>query len=741
MSRIAVLGAVGLFCAAVAGACDGALLESVPLILDFADVSGKTKGDAFSRTDASYHSIDLDCPCAQGSREPLADLFMRFDIGGWTEDFGLTDQYGDYGLEYPGTPGYVKTELNGTKEESAGKYVRTESALGAPTASSGLVSGPTAGVNVTFSSQYAPGTSGYEFDLAHVTAFYWITKSSRIAAAAVSPSVLDDLGLDQRFTCAVNVATMHGGGDYDPSQDRIRLGRSGLYGGPLVCAPSPAPTLIVHEHGHRLRYKAYQALGSPNPQWDLKEGSADAWAAIVTGTNCLGRGFQSRYDPGLACPCPELDTFCFRDADNTLRYPSNDDDFYAAGLVLAGAYWDAYLLMQAAQVPDYQFRLQKLFINALFLTPPAVDRGIVTDLLLLDDAPGVWGGDGNILNGTPHYDYIARGFGKHNLDAPGFFSVSYPNGRPANVEGGQEELTVRLGLWTSGLVPEDVDRVRLYYRSGSSGSFSSVDLARPGPVPEGWPDDWVGVFPDPGGDIVEYYVTVKAVGQEYEMPDPAEAAPYNDEGDTVCEAVYVTYSRPGPISTWYDDFETDRGWTPYPFLNNPWERVVPIPYQLGTSPPSDYDGSGRCYVTGNGSGEYVPSGNWYLISPVIEIDDGAGADADAVVRFASWYSNGYTYWTQPLPYSADVFEVEVRNAQSALWIKLDGSPRTEPDLRVGPFEIESMTGWYEKYFRLGDVFAPPFPDEIQVRFKASGFDPMGAVEAGIDWFEVAIFDS
>jgi hypothetical protein len=83
---------------------------------------------------------------------------------------------------------------------------------------------------------------------------------------------------------------------------------------------------------------------------------------------------------------------------------------------------------------------------------------------------------------------------------------------------------------------------------------------------------------------------------------------------------------------------------------------------------------------------------------------------------------------------ADVFEVEVRNADGGNWISVDA-------LETGPFEIDSMGGWYEKYFRVRDAFYQPWPDRIQVRFKACGFSSMGAVEAGIDAFEVAILDS
>ncbi len=110
-----------------------------------------------------------------------------------------------------------------------------------------------------------------------------------------------------------------------------------------------------------------------------------------------------------------------------------------------------------------------------------------------------------------------------------------------------------------------------------------------------------------------------------------------------------------------------------------------------------------------------------------------GNDADAVVRYASWYTNGHTYRLHTPPLDADVFEVEVRECDDdpGPWIQVDS---------VGPFEIESMCGWYENYFWIHDAFREPFPDQIQVRFKASDHYPYDAVEAAIDWFEVTFWE-
>lgn len=163
---------------------------------------------------------------------------------------------------------------------------------------------------------------------------------------------------------------------------------------------------------------------------------------------------------------------------------------------------------------------------------------------------------------------------------------------------------------------------------------------------------------------------------------------------------------------------------------------MPTPYAgpiLPNAPQADYDGSGKCFLTDDnppfGPPDYVGELDAYLLSPVITI-----GGEDAVVRYASWYSNGHTYWPQGPPLGADVFEVDVRECDGipGPWIPVDA---------VGPFETESLGGWFENYFWIKPPLFPEVPQNIQIRFKASGWDSTGAVEAAIDWFEVTLLGS
>ena len=89
------------------------------------------------------------------------------------------------------------------------------------------------------------------------------------------------------------------------------------------------------------------------------------------------------------------------------------------------------------------------------------------------------------------------------------------------------------------------------------------------------------------------------------------------------------------ISILEDNFQTDLGWTVSSvagMISGPGSATIPGGWADG-SPPHDYDGSGRCYVTDNRQGYDVDGGPTQLISPVLDLS----ATDDPVVRFAEWF--------------------------------------------------------------------------------------------------------
>ena len=95
-------------------------------------------------------------------------------------------------------------------------------------------------------------------------------------------------------------------------------------------------------------------------------------------------------------------------------------------------------------------------------------------------------------------------------------------------------------------------------------------------------------------------------------------------GTDPLDAPSSTYSAEVGVLTalFSDDFEADSGWTATNLgaSTGDWQRGVPVddpgwPYD----PASDFDGSGQCYVTENGTGNSdVDGGVTSLTSPPID---------------------------------------------------------------------------------------------------------------------------
>jgi hypothetical protein len=169
-----------------------------------------------------------------------------------------------------------------------------------------------------------------------------------------------------------------------------------------------------------------------------------------------------------------------------------------------------------------------------------------------------------------------------------------------------------------------------------------------------------------------------------------------------------------------DDFESDLGWTTSgDTATGQWDRGVPTGGDRG-EPSEDFDGSGRCYLTGTGFEEDIDNGTVVLVSPTMD-----ATVPDAILGYARWYSN--TFGQAPM---LDIFVVEVSNDGGASWTELE---------TVGPAGPEVSGGWNFKTFRIADVFSAP-SNEFRVRFTASDLGTGSVVEAGVDAIEIFSYD-
>jgi hypothetical protein len=171
------------------------------------------------------------------------------------------------------------------------------------------------------------------------------------------------------------------------------------------------------------------------------------------------------------------------------------------------------------------------------------------------------------------------------------------------------------------------------------------------------------------------------------------------------------------------DFESDPGWTVSgDATDGQWDRGIPVDCSRG-DPPTDYDGSGRCFLTDNSAASDcnsdVDGGTTTLTSQVIDLT----GLSDPIVTYARWYSN--TFGASP---EADIFEVEVSSNGGASWVELE---------TVGPTGPEVGGGWYVRSFHIADYVTPTA--QFRIRFHASDLGDGSVVEAGIDAFAIDDF--
>ena len=310
-----------------------------------------------------------------------------------------------------------------------------------------------------------------------------------------------------------------------------------------------------------------------------------------------------------------------------------------------------------------------------------------------------WGDEGYF-----YMPYGSCGIGRYTqrpvFDQVNYLTFSYPNGLPdfVNPNGG---TSVRVEVSGLAGVPEPGTGM-FHYNSGSGWQDISMQVVSP--------NIYDALFPnlDCGIDVIYYFSA--ETNQGVIDTDPIDA-PLSS---------FSAFSA-NPLTTVFEDnFNTNLGWT---VENSPgltdgaWERGIPAGGGDRGDPPSDYDGSGYCYVTDNADGNSdVDGGYTYLISPAIDLRDN-----DAMVRYALWYTN----YAGNDP-NNDLFKVYVSNDNGGTWINVD---------TFGP---ETFPGWTQHHFVVSNYVVPT--DQVKVRFEVSDLNDGSIVEAGIDAVSVITYE-
>lgn len=374
-----------------------------------------------------------------------------------------------------------------------------------------------------------------------------------------------------------------------------------------------------------------------------------------------------------------------RTGDNNYQYPCSGE-IHACGQLISGCIWDTRNALAISYPDDYMDIIANLTVNSILLhTGTEITPQITIDFLTLDDD------DEFIENGTPHYNEICAGFNAHNMDCPEITAGVFISHTPLED--------------TPSSSPYEVDATII----STTGTVTSATLH--------WSTDGVNFTPESMQDMGNNLYNANIPGQQqctgvYYYLQASDNQGYSGRHpETSYNRFFVGSSF---ITLFSDNFQTDQGWTVSGSVaDGQWERAIPAGGGDRGDPPTDYDGSGFCYVTDNVDGNSdVDDGTTILTSPTFDLSEG-----DSKISYARWYSN--SEGDDP---NNDVFVVQVSSDNGGSWTVAE---------TVGPIE-ESSGGWYEHSFWVGSFVTPS--SQVKIRFEASDLGSGSIVEAGLDAF-------
>ncbi len=208
-----------------------------------------------------------------------------------------------------------------------------------------------------------------------------------------------------------------------------------------------------------------------------------------------------------------------------------------------------------------------------------------------------------------------------------------------------------------------------------------------------------------GGAVVRY---VPPVYQNLEAEFDYSAADAT-AGSNVAQ---VSITVGGPMTFFADDFETDKGWfvEDIDLVDGTWQRAIPVTGAQG-APSTDFDGSGRCYLTNNALGADVDGGPTRLTSPAVSLAE----VIEPKLRYARWI----TCDDAGVP-AEDFLVVEVSSDDGGSWVTIESVPHT--------------VGWVERTIEITDYVTPTA--QMKLRFSATDNPNNSITEAAVDAIEI-----
>jgi len=430
--------------------------------------------------------------------------------------------------------------------------------------------------------------------------------------------------------------------------------------------------VVYHEYGHGISDMFYTWVtgGTTLMNSALHEGNSDVWGLGITKYPVMaenafaGGGYIRAYNI-----IPSV-------------YPIDcaEEEPHKNGQTIAGSWWD---VGQAIGNID---TMMKIFASVYYDHPNYPDgmEGVLYQEILLDAVMND-DNDGNVFNGTPHYNALIKGFARHGVYVLGDAMIGHtelPN-QPAGVP-------IHIG---ASLLAGNYDfyhDMSLRYRI-NSGSWTTVALdivTTQATIPA-----------QEAGNVIEYYFIVHdSVGQDIayfplacnpNLPFAWANTPYQFAvGVGVVDSQNFDAATPGwSIANNTGDNASSRKWVQMS-PGGTWDMW----------PAGDHTGGGSCLGTGDEiDSTGVRSGTSTVLSPTYDISD----LNEPVVAYYRWLSNEKGYRNP----KNDPWIVRMRNVTTNSWQTVESTYQGE------------LT-WRRRVFRVRDYF-PSGVTSVQFRFLAS----------------------
>ena len=482
----------------------------------------------------------------------------------------------------------------------------------------------------------------------------------------------------------------------------------------VICTNTASATILVHEAAHSIRF-LYTGDVFPSDSFD--EGLADVYSLYLHD--------QVTYAEDVCLGLPACST---REGDNATRYCIAGSDnchtqAHLGGEVLMGAFWKMRERMKnthgvtGGYVADILHNAWMNAYNESSITPV-----IRKQLLILDDGP-IGPGNQGLVDGTPHWADIDRGFADQG------FPLYWPQGPPAS-HGIAFSNVTDPGLTTNETGPytitadivatfaSPIKSATIHYRVNGGAFKPPITMAKNG-------NTFTGSIPGQASPaVVEYYLSATdstvvgpgPAGQTAEFPVSIKVAldatpdQFGDDSEKRYDAheatpAYRHFFVGDQQTIFFEDFDGD----PPPVWDHggdedDWEIADPTGEETESwADPDAASSAPNCAgndLTGLGLtlGAYETEADNYLRTPAGDIDlTGVAPGGRVFLKFQRWLSVENYYWgLNPDPGPRDHAELYVVYPQPGpppypIWQNHRGVPHVDNTSNSGtwiPFEIE-----------------------------------------------------